>query len=208
MKFYPHNNQCYSVFQGLPQLLHAAWTWPNTQWISRRVPCNWKAVRQVVLSICIPLEKYLSDHFHRPLAVKYYWRGWSIHKSQVTTREIIKIKLKYYFHTQINLWSFTENSMGTEILTLNKTKGDATRSVLQELLQLFCRSLGGVLWAGIFQHCWGNMFFSHFCLFSHFQILRFFFFTWKKLIRIRLIFKAWSSYFINLLSSYWKRVIG
>lgn len=38
----------------------------------------------------------------------------------------------------------------TEILTLNKTTGDAPRSALQDLLQLFCRSLGGVLWAGIF----------------------------------------------------------
>lgn len=59
MKFYPLTNERDSVFQGSLQLLHAAWTWPNTQWISRRVPCNWKAVRQVVLSISIPLEKCL-----------------------------------------------------------------------------------------------------------------------------------------------------
>lgn len=79
------NTLFFFFFQGSPQPWHAVWIWPNIQWISRHVLCNWKAVRNLILIIFIQLEKYPWSFWR---AVRYnYQRAWNFQRSQGTVRD-------------------------------------------------------------------------------------------------------------------------
>lgn len=155
--FIPLITSNFFFLQGSPQLLRAAWISPNIPWISRHVLCNWKAVRDLILIIVIQWEKY---RWSFPRATGYYWTGiFKAAKGQNVTSPCGIAK--------INAWGFTENSMA--VLKCCRAINDETKSeeiltglVLQHILQLFCWSSGGVLWADIFQHSWENIFFSSF----------------------------------------------
>lgn len=68
----------------------------------------------------------------------------------------VPVELRMYLYTKINACGFTENSMSVlknaaVLLMIKQISGDY-HGLLQHILQFFCWSSGGVLWADIFQH--------------------------------------------------------